>query len=227
MLIGLGMTVGCLIAGGSCYEIPAWRLYSGIAFGGIFALSIGFVGILGLIRRIPDWSVIWIAISVIGFMVLINYVSTLGFASFPEILVLLISVATGLTIFYMISIKSWQIAGLFGIGLSTALSLILLFMITNISHNEIKIGYYDLIVACVASGFIYLYLKGNNQIKIITLFVFMFFNSLLIFIFDKSMLKLNHDSQLLYLIIFSNGLLFSGIIFHHAIGFINRLIRKK
>lgn len=227
LLIGLGISGGCLIAGGACYEIPSWRLYSGIAFGGLIALFIGFVGILGLTKRIPDWSIIWIAISMIGFLVLINFASSLGLPSFIEIAVLLFSVAIGLTIFYLISKKSWQLAGLFGIGLSTALSLILLFMATNISHDEIKIGYYDLIIGLGMSGLIFFYLKSNNQIKVWTLFVFMILNSLLIFIFDKSMLRLNQESQLLYLIIFSNGLLFSGIVFHNLIRLVNKLLQKK
>ena len=227
ILIGLGITGGCLIAGGACYEIPSWRLYSGIGFGGFIALFIGFVGVLGLTRKIPDWSIIWIAISVIGFLVLINFASSLGLPSFIEIAVLLFSVATGLAIFYLISKKSWQLAGLFGIGLSTALSLILFFMATNISHDEIKIGYFDLIIGLVMSGLIFFYLKSNNQIKVLTLLVFMILNSILIFIFDRSMLQLSHESQLLYLIVFSNGLLFSGIVLHHVIRLINRLIKKK
>ena len=67
LLIGLGISGGYLIAGGDCFEISSWRLYSGIAFGGIIALFIGIVGVLGLIKKIPDWSIIWIAISMIGF----------------------------------------------------------------------------------------------------------------------------------------------------------------
>jgi len=227
ILIGLGITGSCLIAGGACYEIPSWRLYSGIVFGGLISLFIGFVGVLGLIKKIPDWSIIWIAISVIGFLVLINFASSFGLPSFIEIIVLLFSVITGLTIFYLISKKSWQIAGLFGIGLSTALSLILFFMATNISHDVIKIGYFDLLIGLIMSGLIFLYLRSTNQIKVLILFVFMILNSILIFIFDNSMLKLNHESQLIYLIVFSIGLLFSGITFHHVIRLINRLIRKK
>lgn len=227
LLIGLGITGGCLIAGGACYEIPSWRLYSGIAFGGLIGLFIGVIGILGLTRKIPDWSIIWIAISLIGFLVLINFATSFGLPSFIEITVLLFSVITSLIIFYLISRKSWQIAGLFGIGLSTSLSLILFFMATNISHDEIKIGYFDLLIGLVMSGLIFLYLGGKNQIKGLILFVFMVINSVLIFIFDKSMLKLNHESQLIYLIVFSNGLLFSGIVFHYVIRLINKLIRKK
>ena len=227
LLIGLGITGGCLIAGGACFEIPSWRLYSGIVFGGLISLFIGIIGVIGLTRKIPDWSIIWIAISMIGFLVLINFASSFGLPSFIEIFVLLFSVVTGLTIFYLISKKSWQIAGLFGIGLSTALSLILFFMATNISHDEIKIGYLDLLIGLVMSGLIFLYLISNNHIKVLTLFTFVILNSVLIFIFDKSMLKLNHDSQLIYLIVFSNGLLFSGIVFHNMIRLINRLIRKK
>ena len=227
LLIGLGITGGCFIAGGACYEIPSWRLYSGIAFGGLIALSIGTFGVYGLIRKIPDWSVIWIAISVIGFLVLVNFTSSLGLPSFIEITILLFSVIIGLVIFYLISKKSWQLAGLFGIGLSTALSLILFFMATNISHNEIKIGYFDLIIGLAMSGLLFFYLKSNNQIKVLTLVIFMIVNSVLIYIFDQSMLKLNHESQLLYLIVFSNGLLFSGIVFYYLIRLINRLIKKK
>lgn len=226
-LIGLGISGGCLIAGGACYEIPSWRLYSGIAFGGLIALFIGFVGVLGLTRKIPDWSVIWIAISMIGFLVVINFASSLGLPSFIEIPVLLFSAAIGLTIFYLISKKTWQLAGFFGIGLSTALSLILLFMATNISHDANKIGYYDLLIGIVMSGLIFFYLKSNNQIKVLTLFVFMIINSILIFIFDQNMLSLSYESQLLYLILFSNGLLFSGIVFHNVSRLINRLIKKK
>jgi hypothetical protein len=227
LLIGLGITGGCLIAEGACFEIPSWRLYSGIVFGGLISLFIGIIGVIGLVRKIPDWSIIWIAISVIGFLVLINFASSFGLPSFIEILVLLFSVVTGLIIFYLISKKSWQIAGLFGIGLSTALSLILFFMATNISHNEIKIGYLDLLIGLVMSGLIILYLRSSNHSKVLTLFVFAILNSVLIFIFDTSMLKLNHESQLIYLIVFSNGLLFSGVVFYYVIRLINRLIRKK
>ena len=226
VLIGLGITGGCLIAGGACYEIPTWRLYSGIAFGGLISMFIGGVGILGLIRKIPDWSIIWISISVIGFLVLINFATSFGLPTVVEIAVLLFSLAIGLIIFYLISKKSWHLAGLFGIGLSTTLTLILFFMATNISHDIIKIGYYDLLIGLAMSGLIYFYLLSGNQNKVLVFISIIILNGILIYIFDKSMLRLNHESQLWYLIIFSNGLLFSGIVFHYLLKSVNRLVKK-
>lgn len=227
VLIGLGISGGLLIAGGACYEIPSWRLYSGIAFGGLIALFIGGVGIIGISRKMPDWSVVWIAISAIGFLVTINFLSSIGLPSFWEVAVLLCSAVIGLVVFYMLSKKSWQIAGLFGIGLSTALSLILFFMATNISHNEIKIGYFDLVIGLAMSVLLYYYLKATNSVKLWILFVFMIVNSSMLFIFDESMRKLNYQSALVHLLIFSNGLLFCGIVFHFMLRWINRLIKKK
>jgi len=225
-LIGLGITGGCLIAGGACYEIPTWRLYSGIAFGGIVAIFIGFVGIVGLIKRIPYWSIIWIAISMIGFLVLINFASSLGPSPTVELVVLPISVLFGLYVFYQITKQDWQSAGLFGIGLSAALSLILFFVATNISHDKIKIGYYDILIGIFMSGLIYWYIQATNQTKVFVLIVFVIFNGLMIYIFDLSMQKLNEDSQLIYLISFSNGLLLSGILLHFAARLIRKLINK-
>lgn len=222
----MGISGGCLIAGGACYEIPTWRLYSEIAFGGLIALFIGVVGILGLKNKIPDWSVIWIAISMIGLLVLTNFASSFGLPFLAEGAVLLLTLVIGLAIFYIITKKSWQMAALFGIGLSTALSLILFFMATNVSHNAIKIGYFDLIFGLTMSGMIYLFLKGNNPIKRLTLILFLALNSIMIFVFDLSMQNVNQESQLRYLLILSNGLLFGGIVFHFLIRLINTMLKK-
>ncbi len=225
-LIGLGITGGCLIAGGACYEIPSWRLYTGIVFGGLIALFIGIVGVYGLIKKLPDWSIIWISVSMIGFLVPLNFVSSFGLPSVAEIVVLVVSIIIAFTLFYLITKKSWQQAGLFGIGLSTALTLILFFMATNVSHNEIKLGYFDLALGLVMTGLIFLYLKSNTSSKIFTLLTFVLLNSLMIFIFNRSMLKINGENQLFYLIFFSNGLLFSGIVFHYLIRWTSRLVKK-
>ena len=169
LLIGLGITGGCLIAGGACYDIPTWRLYAGIAFGGIISIIIGVVAIIGLINRMPDWSVIWIAISMIGFLVVINLVSSFGLPQVAELIVLIPSILLGFYVFYLVTKEDWQSAGLFGIGLSTALSLILFFMASNISHDEIKIGYYDLTIAIVMRGLIYWYMQCASQTKLFVL----------------------------------------------------------
>lgn len=141
----------------------------------------------------------------------------MGLPSIFKTIVSIISILAGLTIFYFISRKSWQVAGLFGIGLSSALSLILFFIATNISHDQIKIGYFDFLFAIAMSALVYIYLKSNIQIKALTLIFFMILNGLMIFLFDRSMVKLDYESQLLYLMIFSNALLFSGIVFHYLV----------
>ncbi len=225
-LIGLGISGGCLIAGGACYEIPSWRLYSGIAFGGLIALFIGAIGVFGVIKRIPDWSIIWIATSMIGFLVLINFTSSFGLPSVLEIAILIFSIVIGLTIFYFITKKNWHSAALLGVGLSTALSLILFFMANNISHNRIKIGYFDFIIGFIMSGMIYLFLKGNNHTKRLIIILFLALNSIMVLVFNMNMQHLNQESHLLYLLVFSNGLLFSGIVFHYLIRLIDRIISK-
>jgi len=224
-LIGLGITCSCLIAGGACYDIPSWRLYSGIAFGSLIALFIGILGIIGLMKRIPVWSILWVSISMIGFLALINFASSFGLPNVVELVIIVLSVLVAIFVFYWITKQSWQIAGLFGIGLSTALSLILFFMATNISHNKIKIGYYDLLIGIVMSGLIILYLKGNNLTKILILIAFLISNGLMIYVFDLSMQRINEESQIIYLIIFSSGLLFSGIFLHFSIRLIKKIVK--
>ena len=225
LLIGSGISGSCFIAGGACYEIPSWRLYFGIFFGGSVALFIGIIGIIGLIKKIPDWSTIWIGISIIGFMVLLNFVSSTGLPY--EVAVLIFSILTALVIFYIIAKKSWHSAGLLGIGLSSALSLILFFIATNISHNVIKTGYYDFLFGLVMSGLIYLYVESKNRIRILILIFFVMINGLMLIIFTRSMYKINQKSQLLYLLLFSNGLLFGGIVFHYLIRLIKRMVKKQ
>ena len=219
-LIGFGITVSCLIAGGACYETPSWRLHSGIVFGGLIALSIGILGIVGLVKRIPDWSIIWISVSIIGFLVLLNFLASLGLPDAAELLLLSISSLAALFVFYMISIKSWQNAGLFGLGLSVALSMILFFLATNISHDEIKTAYYTALIGLLMSGLIYWYLIGSNRIKIAMVFLIMIFNGFLIYIFDSSMVSVNEESQLYYLLSLSAILMLSGLILHFAMRFI-------
>ena len=226
-LIGLGITGGCLIAGGACYEIPSWRLYSGIIFGGLISLFIGAVSIIGLVKKIPEWSIIWISISIIGFLILLNFISSLEIPDYFEKIILITTLVIGLYIFYLITKQSWQNAGLLGIGLSTSLTLILFFIATNISHNEIRIGYYDAIIGLIYSIVTYLYLSTSIIKKIMILIVILIINALLIYIFDLSMQKLNNESQLLYLLTLSNGLLFIGIIFHFVIRKIKLIIGKK
>jgi hypothetical protein len=112
-LISLGITGGYLIVRGACFEVPVWRLNTGIAFGGLFSLFIAVVGIIGLFKKIPDWSIIWIAVSLIGFLIMIGFISVYGLPRLIEIAIVIISIIVGIIILYTISKRNWQTSGLY------------------------------------------------------------------------------------------------------------------
>lgn len=225
-LIGLAIHSGCLIAGGACFEIPAWRLHLAMIIGSILALFIGVLGIIGLIKKIPDWSVIWVSVSIIGLLILLNVLSILGIPHFLEIIIVITSFIVSGIILYAISRRSWQMGGLLGLGLSSTLTILLFFVATNVSHNEIKLGYFSGFTGLIYSLVIYLFLRYSDKAKIIILVSFMVVNSILIYVFNLSMIKYAEDNQLFYLLILSNGLLYIGIILHFMVKVINAFVYK-
>jgi len=161
----------------------------------------------------------------VGFLVVVNFISSLGLSFVAELLVLIFSILIGLFVFFLVAEKSWESAGLFGIGLSSALSLVLFFIATNVSHDKIQIGYFDALWGLLMSGLVWLYLKSNHRQKILVLITFAILNSVMIWIFDSAMQKIGQESQLVYLLLFSNGLLVSGVVFHFFIGMGKRLVK--
>ena len=225
LLIGLGISGGCIIVRGACFEVPAWRLNTAIAFGALVSLFIGIVGIIGLLKKIPDWSIIWVTVSWIGFIIMLNVIPRLGIPEFLGNVIVIISLVAGAFILIIISIRDLHTAGLSGIGLSSTLTIILLFIATNISHNEIKIGYYSALVGLAFSILIFIYLKSSNLTKILILFIIIILNGITIYIFDKSMQLIEKESQLHYLLILSNGLLFIGIILNLIITLLRKIFK--
>jgi hypothetical protein len=176
LLFGLGVALDSLIRGGPWNTIPIWRLYLSVGVGLFPMLIIAAVGLYGLMKRMPDWSLTWIGAGYMGFVLLVKTASEeladvgrfMVSQTVDFILVLAILIA-GAVILGFSAIKGWRRAALFSIGMSAVFCLSLYLSVTSAPFYRHDLALIAAPVGLVLSLLTYGFLAGPDRFRALVL----------------------------------------------------------
>lgn len=212
IILGMGITLAQIIQGGPCDVVPSFRVYIAQGFGLFVTLFILTIGIIGAVRRLPVWSYSWIGISLVGFLGLLNILSSQPNINIPymiEIIIIIIFLAFGCTVLFLILTRGWQESGLFSMSLSAVLGMILLFIAANTS-GPYYVNYLIIAAGLAISAIIFFYVSTVRIIfQILLIIISLVFNTVIIFFVDKMFLtiKTDNESDFLRLFLFTSLIL--------------------
>ncbi|OGO18177.1 MAG: hypothetical protein A2Z14_18955 [Chloroflexi bacterium RBG_16_48_8] len=169
LLFGLGIAAMSLSRGGPWYSVPTWRLVLSIVIGLLPMTVIAIVGILALIRRLPDWGLTWAGSAFMGLVILVKTIAEeLAEVDQPIIsepveigLVILLFMA-GVALLVIVGMRGWQRGGLLSIGFSVTFALTFFWAVTAAPfyRHDVAIwaGPFSLLIAAIT----YYYAKATT-----------------------------------------------------------------
>jgi hypothetical protein len=175
-LFGLGISLTSLTYGGPWYSVPTGQLILSIAIGLLPMAVIAIVGLVALIRRIPDWGITWVGCA---FMGLIVFVKTLAeelaesgqrIISQPvEIGIVVLLFFAGMAILVIVGMRGWQRGGLLSIGLSVTFTLTFLWAVTAAPFYLNELAVWAGPISLLIAGMTYAYTNGTQLTKFMIL----------------------------------------------------------
>jgi hypothetical protein len=166
-LFGLGISLTSLTTGGPWYSVPSGRLILSIAIGLLPMAVIAIVGLIALIRRIPDWGITWVGSA---FMGLIVFVKTLAeelaesgqhIISQPvEIGIIAILFLAGMALLVIVGMRGWPRGGLLSIGFSVTFTLTFLWAVTAAPFYLHELAVWAGPISLLIAGLTYAYTNG-------------------------------------------------------------------
>jgi hypothetical protein len=175
-LFGLGISLTSLTYGGPWYSVPTWRLILSLAIGLLPMAVIAIVGLIALIRRIPDWGITWVGCAFMGFIV---FVKTLAeelaesgqrIISEPvEIGIVVILFFAGMALLVIVGMRGWQRGGLLSVGFSVTFTLTFLWAVTAAPFYLHELAVWAGPISLLIAGMTYAYTNGTQLTRFIIL----------------------------------------------------------
>jgi hypothetical protein len=143
LLLGLGIMVSALVRTDVWYRLPQWQLYLSVGILFLPGVVVAAVGLVALIRRIPDWGISWLGSAFMGFVLSMQV--TLGefidegvISMHPavETALGLGFFLTGLALLLVIAARGWSRSGLFTLAAAATMGLSLLQAVTAAPFNR-------------------------------------------------------------------------------------------
>ena len=174
ILFGFSITLTWWIIGGPWYEATESTLkvalFAGLAVGALVALG----GFAAIIKRFPDWGFTWLGADVLGFLLLIKGAAEDGHLPISDTVGMVIMLAAMFfTAFQFIiaSLRSWQVAGLISIGMSTAMVMANVHMMAIGPYHRVDLAVLGLILGMVFSALTYFYCRWKPKAQIVLLVI--------------------------------------------------------
>lgn len=173
LLLGLGILLKALTIGAPWYTVPSWRLVVGIAAELIPAAALFIGGLIALLRGLPGWGYTWVgaalALLALGINVLADERAENGLpliSPAADIVVVILVLLAGLTVFCLAALRGWPQAGLVSIGFSTALALSLCSTATNAPFHRYDLALLAGPLGLLIAALTYLYARRSGPIRI-------------------------------------------------------------
>jgi len=177
LLFGFGISATSLTRGGPWYSVPKWRLTFSIVIGLLPMIALAIVGIIALIRRIPDWGLTWVGSAFMGFLI---FVKTLAeelaevgqrIISEPvEIGIVLLLFFAGMALLVFVGMRGWERGGLLSIGFSVTFSLTFFWAVTAAPFYRHDLAIWTGPFSLLLAALTYLYTQTSNSSRLIILF---------------------------------------------------------
>ena len=175
-LFGLGISLTSLISGRPWYAVPTGRLILSIAIGLLPMLVIAIVGLIALIRRVPDWGITWVGCAFMGFIV---FVKTLAeelaesgqrIISQPvEIGIVVILFFAGMTLLVIVGMRGWERGGLLSIGFSVTFTFTFLWAVTAAPFYLHELAVWAGPISLLIAGLTYAYTNVSQLARFLIL----------------------------------------------------------
>lgn len=143
LLLGLGIMVSALVRTDVWYRLPRWQLTLSVGILFLPGMVVAVVGLIALVRRIPDWGITWMGSAFMGFVLTMQV--TLGefidegvISMHPavEAALGLGLFLTGLTLLLVLAVRGWSRSGLFTLAAAATMGLSLLQAVTAAPFNR-------------------------------------------------------------------------------------------
>jgi hypothetical protein len=171
-LLGLGVSSASLLCADPWYAVPSWRLYLSVAALLIPAAVIACGGLFALFKKIPDWSLTWVATGFMGFVLLLKTIAdeqadegNFLISQSGDTIVTIVLFLIGLGLLGIVSFRGWRNAGLLSIGLAGTLGLSLCSYLTAAPFNRHDLSLIALPVGLLLGVFIYQYVRGPDAAR--------------------------------------------------------------
>jgi len=175
-LFGLGISLTSLIDSEPWYSVPTWRLILGITMDLLPLAIIATVGLIALIRHIPDWSLTWVGSGFMGLVILVKTISEelaeVGKHIISQQVELGIVVALflcGVALLLIVGVGGWQRGGLLSIGFSVTFTLAFLWAATAAPFYLYELAIWAGPISLLMAGMTYAYTNSSHLARIIIL----------------------------------------------------------
>lgn len=161
-IFGSAVWVTWLIIGGPWYTASDAQLKAGLLAGLLLAAVIAVGGIIALIKRFPVWGYTWLGMDVLGFLLCIKSLAEESPNLIPEWLTLIIAVSALIfcaVVLVHAVLESWQAAGLFSTGMSTAMALANVHTMAIGPYHRVDLAILGLVCGLILSALTYAYLR--------------------------------------------------------------------
>jgi hypothetical protein len=175
-LFGLGIGLTSLTYGGPWYSVPTWRLILSIAIGLLPMAVIATIGVIALIRRIPDWGLTWVGSA---FMGLVVFVKTLAeelaevgqriISESFEIGIVILLFLAGVTLLVIVGMRGWQRGGLLSIGFSVTFTLTFLWALMAAPFYLDELAVWAGPIGLLMAGMTYIYVNATQLTRFMIL----------------------------------------------------------
>jgi hypothetical protein len=175
-LFGLGISLTSLIYAEPWYSVPTWRLILSLAIGLLPMAVIAIVGLIALIRRIPDWGITWVGSAFMGGVVFVKTaaeeLADVGqhIVSEPfEIGLVILLFLAGVVLLVIVGIRGWERGGLLSIGFSVTFTLTFLWALMAAPFYLHELAIWAGPIGLLMAGITYIYGNTNQLARFLIL----------------------------------------------------------
>ena len=223
-LFGLGISLTWWIIAGPWYEASEATRKAAIYIGLIPIVGIAIGGIWSFIKRIPNWSPIWLGVNIAGAALVAKSIAE----EFPYLptnplfgVLLVIGGLGAVAIGLIISLRSWEQAALFGISLSSTICLFNAHTLSVGPLSHVHFGLWAVFAGLLLSALTYIFItKDKKSIRTVILTAIAILNLISVVFVSHSyaswLVAQNQASFLIPLSIFVLVAFFSGLFVQFA-----------
>jgi hypothetical protein len=177
VVIGLGIGLKSIVVWTDYTQAPVWGIYLALAILALSMLAVIVVGVIAVLRKLPDWGFIWagggLMAVVLGLRVLADERMEQGASGLisptGDMLLMVALMLLGLALLVAGAWRGWQQAGLASIGFATITGLELFNAVTYAPYNRQMLSLLAIPVSFVIGWLVYLYCRKTEGVRMAAL----------------------------------------------------------
>lgn len=177
VVIGLGIGLKSASVWTDYTHVPTWRIYLALAILALSMLAVVVVGVIALLRKLPDWGFIWagggLMAVVMGLRVLAEERMEQGASGLispaGDMVLMVALMLLGLALLIAGAWRGWQQAGLVSIGMASLTALELFNAVSYAPYNRHMLSLLAIPVSFVIGWLVYQYCRRNEKVRLAAL----------------------------------------------------------